>query len=177
MARFASMVLPQILGPVATGWIISGIKGSISAVAGYTAAFALIAATWLLAALFPGEKSGSARARHRVEIQLRPPRAQRMRSLHAPPLAASATSSFDRGPVGTRSALSPPKNTFIIATIVLSDAAREIRHRVRQAPELPVKCLMTARRRRALGDEYPRYATIYVHLKRKKSALLTISAD
>ena len=50
-----SMVLPQILGPVATGWIISGIKGSISTVAGYTAAFA-IAATWfLLAALFLGK--------------------------------------------------------------------------------------------------------------------------
>jgi Na+/melibiose symporter-like transporter len=41
-----SMVLPQIVGPASTGWLISGVKRAVSAPAAYTIAFAL-AAIWL----------------------------------------------------------------------------------------------------------------------------------
>jgi MFS family permease len=46
-----SMVLPQIVGPAATGWIISGAKQAVSASFGYTVAFALAAAWFVLSAL------------------------------------------------------------------------------------------------------------------------------
>ena len=41
-----SMVLPQIVGPALTGWLISGLKIWVSAPVAYTAAFGL-AAVWL----------------------------------------------------------------------------------------------------------------------------------
>ena len=49
-----SMVLPQIIGPAATGWIISGAKQAVSPSFGYTVAFALGALWFVLAALFVG---------------------------------------------------------------------------------------------------------------------------
>jgi MFS family permease len=42
-----SMVLPQILGPAGTGWLISGVKASYGAPAAYTAAFG-IGTLWLV---------------------------------------------------------------------------------------------------------------------------------
>jgi MFS family permease len=41
-----SMVLPQIIGPASTGWLISGVKAWVSAPVAYTIAFGL-AAVWL----------------------------------------------------------------------------------------------------------------------------------
>jgi Na+/melibiose symporter-like transporter len=53
-----SMVIPQILGPAATGWMISAVKASSGAPIAYTLAFAM-AAIWLLlsAALMGGLRS------------------------------------------------------------------------------------------------------------------------
>jgi hypothetical protein len=49
-----SMVLPQIIGPASTGWLISGVKAWVSAPVAYTIAFGL-AAVWLsLAAILVG---------------------------------------------------------------------------------------------------------------------------
>ena len=45
-----SMVLPQIIGPAATGWIISGLTLAISARFAYLFAFCLAAACFILAA-------------------------------------------------------------------------------------------------------------------------------
>jgi MFS family permease len=49
-----SMVLPQIIGPAATGWIITGAKQAVSPAFGYTVAFALGALWFVLAAMFVG---------------------------------------------------------------------------------------------------------------------------
>ncbi len=49
-----SMVLPQIIGPAGTGWIISGAKEAVSVSFGYTVAFGLAAIWFVLAALFVG---------------------------------------------------------------------------------------------------------------------------
>ena len=49
-----SMVLPQIVGPAATGWLISGLKQAHSAQLAYTTAFALAAAGFVLAAWLVG---------------------------------------------------------------------------------------------------------------------------
>ena len=49
-----SMVLPQVIGPAGTGWIISGAKEAVSVSFGYTVAFGLAAIWFVLAALFVG---------------------------------------------------------------------------------------------------------------------------
>jgi hypothetical protein len=49
-----SMVLPQIVGPAATGWLISGAKQAVSVSFGYTLAFGLAALWFVLAALLVG---------------------------------------------------------------------------------------------------------------------------
>jgi MFS family permease len=49
-----SMVLPQIIGPAATGWLISGAKQAVSVSFGYTVAFGLAALWFVLAALLVG---------------------------------------------------------------------------------------------------------------------------
>jgi Na+/melibiose symporter-like transporter len=46
-----SMVLPQIIGPAGTGWIISGAKQAVSVSFGYTMAFGLAAVWFVLSAL------------------------------------------------------------------------------------------------------------------------------
>jgi hypothetical protein len=46
-----ALVLPQILGPVSTGWIISGAKWAVSARFAYTLAFAIAALWFSLSAL------------------------------------------------------------------------------------------------------------------------------
>jgi hypothetical protein len=48
------MVLPQIIGPAATGWLISGAKQAVSVSFGYTVAFGLAALWFVLAALLVG---------------------------------------------------------------------------------------------------------------------------
>ena len=52
-----SMVLPQIIGPTVTGWLISGLKQAQSAQFAYTTAFALAAIWFVLAALLVGKVS------------------------------------------------------------------------------------------------------------------------
>lgn len=47
-----ALVLPQILGPVTTGWIISGARWAVSARFAYTLAFGIAALWFALAALF-----------------------------------------------------------------------------------------------------------------------------
>jgi hypothetical protein len=47
----AALVLPQILGPVSTGWIISGAKWAVSARFAYVLAFAVAALWFSLSAL------------------------------------------------------------------------------------------------------------------------------
>jgi Na+/melibiose symporter-like transporter len=47
-----ALVLPQILGPMLTGWIISGAKWAVSARFAYVLAFAIAAAWFSLSALF-----------------------------------------------------------------------------------------------------------------------------
>jgi Na+/melibiose symporter-like transporter len=49
-----SMVLPQILGPAGTGWIISGAKQAVSPSFGYVVAFLLAAVWFVLSALLVG---------------------------------------------------------------------------------------------------------------------------
>jgi Na+/melibiose symporter-like transporter len=49
-----SMVLPQIIGPAATGWLISGAKQAVSLSFGYTVAFGLAALWFVLAAVLVG---------------------------------------------------------------------------------------------------------------------------
>jgi hypothetical protein len=46
-----ALVLPQILGPASTGWIISGAKWAVSAQFAYTLAFAIAALWFSLSAL------------------------------------------------------------------------------------------------------------------------------
>jgi hypothetical protein len=46
-----ALVLPQILGPASTGWIISGAKWAVSAPFAYTLAFAIAALWFSLSAL------------------------------------------------------------------------------------------------------------------------------
>ena len=46
-----SMVLPQIIGPAATGWLISGVKVAVSARFAYTVAFGIAALWFILAAV------------------------------------------------------------------------------------------------------------------------------
>ena len=45
-----SMVLPQIIGPAVSGWIISGLSLAVSARFAYLFAFCLAAACFILAA-------------------------------------------------------------------------------------------------------------------------------
>ncbi len=49
-----SMVLPQVIAPAATGWIISGVKQAVSVSFAYTVAFVLGALWFVLAAMFVG---------------------------------------------------------------------------------------------------------------------------
>jgi Na+/melibiose symporter-like transporter len=46
-----SMVLPQIVGPATTGWLISGLKAAVSANVAYTVAFGIAALWFVLASL------------------------------------------------------------------------------------------------------------------------------
>jgi hypothetical protein len=47
-------VLPQILGPAATGWIITGAKIAVSARFAYTVAFGIAAVWFILSAALIG---------------------------------------------------------------------------------------------------------------------------
>jgi len=47
-------VLPQVIAPAATGWIISGAKQAVSVSFAYTLAFVLGALWFVLAAMFVG---------------------------------------------------------------------------------------------------------------------------
>ena len=49
-----ALVLPQILGPASTGWIITGAKWAVSARFAYTLAFAIAALWFSLSALLIG---------------------------------------------------------------------------------------------------------------------------
>ena len=49
-----SMVLPQILGPATTGWLISGLKSATSANVAYTVAFGIAALWFVLASILVG---------------------------------------------------------------------------------------------------------------------------
>jgi hypothetical protein len=49
-----ALVLPQILGPAATGWIISGAKIAVSARFAYTVAFGIAAVWFILSAALIG---------------------------------------------------------------------------------------------------------------------------
>jgi Na+/melibiose symporter-like transporter len=61
-----SMVLPQVIGPAATGWLISGLKQAYSAQLAYTTAFALAAAWFVLAAWLVGRVRLPDSGRHRT---------------------------------------------------------------------------------------------------------------
>jgi Major Facilitator Superfamily len=49
-----SMVLPQIVGPATTGWLISGLKSATSANVAYTVAFGIAALWFVLASMLVG---------------------------------------------------------------------------------------------------------------------------
>jgi hypothetical protein len=49
-----ALVLPQILGPAATGWIITGAKIAVSARFAYTVAFGIAAVWFILSASLIG---------------------------------------------------------------------------------------------------------------------------
>lgn len=49
-----ALVLPQILGPAATGWIITGVKISVSERFAYTVAFGIAAGWFILSAALIG---------------------------------------------------------------------------------------------------------------------------